>query len=202
MKFKITLVVFTISIIACTNTPPGWIKVDKFNEKISLIGFSISPPREGDNWHIVQKTEGEILFAGQNKSNNSSLVAIGMTLKLPPEIKTKDEFKRFFQNYRELYSNPKRFTILEHEEVVNRNESIFCLDYKLLSNDKKAYTQAGYKSLILSIYGKTCQHPDNHDYATDISYSERYEEGSDPTDLKERAEQFISSMNFERLNMP
>ncbi len=127
------IILFSFS---CVSPYPNWAKVTDFNRRINLMGFSILPPNSGNNWRITNKTEVEINFSGQNKKTGSTLAAFGSISHLPAHIKTESDFIEFFKQYREFYSDPNRYEILKHDEIVEKNDNIICIQYHLLIFDK------------------------------------------------------------------
>jgi len=198
LAFICLLILFFSS--SCVSIQPNWGKITDFDKRITVTGFSILPPRTGDDWHIANKTATEISLAGKNEKTGGTLVAIGIVAQLPPDLKSDNDFLNFFKQLRESNSDPGRYEILKHDEIIEKKNNVTCINYHLVTYDKKAYTPAGYKKLILDIYGKTCRHPDDASYAVDISYSERYEEQNQPTDLEKRAMSFISTLSFEKFH--
>lgn len=191
------ILLFTSS---CVSTHQNWKNVTDFDKRINMIGFSVMPPSAGDDWHIANKTEAEIVFSGKNRRAGSTLAAFAFIYQLPNDIKTNDDFLKFSDKYRELNSDPNRYEIMKHDEFAEEKNNVFCIQYHLLTKDKNAYTSSGYKKMVLEIYGVTCRHPDNQSYAVDMSFSEKYEEKNQPPDLEEKAMSFISTLKFEKIN--
>lgn len=182
---------------SCVSTQPTVTKVTNFEQRIKVNKVSILPPKGNYGWIIASKSEEMIVFAGKNNNTGSTVAALVINLKVPDTIKNDDEFVNLFRQIREASYVDKRYEIINNTSDIEKNKNKLCINYYILSKDKNAYTTSGYKEMMLEIYGKTCRYPKDKMHAVDTSYSERYENQNKTVDLKERALDFISTLNFE-----
>lgn len=198
-----SIILFCFILLAtssCVSTQPTVTKVTNFEQRIKVKRVSILPPKGNYGWIIANKSEEGIAFSGMNKNTGSSVVALVINSSIPDTIKTDDDFVNVFRQIREASYIDKRHETINNTADIEKNENKLCINYHILIKDKNAYTTSGYKEMMLEIYGKTCRDPKDKMYVVDTSYSERYENQNKTVDLKERALDFISTLNFENAN--
>lgn len=149
-------------------------------------------PPQGDNWYEITRKAGVLAYGKRLQPGNDTFIASAHISETDMRFATENEFLAFAKASRANDTNPDRFNLLVHDEVVDKTRSAYCTRFHLRAEDLVASKTSG-TAKILAVKGFTCLHPRDPLVIT-VQYSERSESPfGDPT-LVGEGEGFIDSL--------
>lgn len=188
------LMLMMFGLSACTPTlqpRPVSGELAKTQEFLGL--FEITPP-QGSDWYEIQRAKGVLTYGKKLEVPNHTFIASVHVYDTDRKFGSESEFLMFIKNARAKDTNPDRFNILRHDEILDKTKAPFCTRFQMKAEDGAASKTTGFLS-ILEARGFSCLHPRAPKIVT-IEYSERSASPMKNEALIAEGERFISSLEI------
>lgn len=184
-----------LSLIYGCGTKNGYTKIDTPDERITIEGLSLLPPR-GEGWYFKKKHSGSIEFGKLGDTKDQSILGLAMLSKLP-EIKSKEEFLVLVSKQRSREPIPNRFELVLNKEDLSNERNDFCVRFHTILKDYDAKNLPQTSDfLVVEDIGLICRHPYNKEIGATIALSQRTKQNNKIDNFESIANEFIQNVKF------
>jgi len=143
--------------------------------RYTLAGYSVLSPNES-GWIVVEKNDSHIVFGKQSYLVPDTRAALVADIPFSRVFKDPVKFLEFVKEGQIKGSDPKRFRILKHEEVLDNRYGPFCVKHYMKVEDHGINgTNSSLSAfVILEAYGYTFLTSHLPGRLVTLGYSKRY----------------------------
>lgn len=195
---KTSLLLVVLLTAACA---PRFQEVRLPPERMNQTGYSFVPLNE-KGWFIGGRNAYQLAMGKAGDATYETFAIQAVLVKMSP-FTTSEDFLRLVHEGQIQDTDPRRFKMIKHDNVLYPEKGPYCVRSHALMEDSEAAPlkrTGNAKYMVMEMLALTCAHPKDKRIAVSVNYSHRrfYPEQSDPQFL-EKGARLLSSVEFTEL---
>lgn len=199
MKLSFAVAAASIAALSgCASAPEQPPELPAAPQRITQQGYSLMPFDE-HGWVVGPRDQYRLTLGKYGAHPDETFAIQGIVSQLP-EFNSAEEFLRIVKEGQAADTDSERFTILQHDVVLDTSKNAQCARSHLIAEDRSAVTKtAKADAMILEAATLTCAHPGDKRVGVHVLYSHWHHEGQSDPAFMEKADQLMRSVEFEDL---
>lgn len=197
MKY-LRLLIPIILIFVLNGCASPFIKVDQPNTPFERPGYTIYSP-EGEGWLFVegdQPGQHALTFLQPQESKTHTIYANVEEIPSYASFETPQEFQSYFQKGMQIGFDPRRYKIVEEENILDRKFGEFSISHYSSIEDHGAAQFSDSPYLLMKTAGYYFIHPHKSNLIINVIYSERGKPNELGVNFKAKAKAFSNCLRL------